>query len=922
MSRINAKNVFNPLFSNIDEIKEFLSSFNEKVAHPIEGGFIVFDETECKIIKSEIVMSDFMKTFEVGQNEENQFKLLRRHKETSELLDYAVNILYPGSEGSVSAIGKFQICSVTNKKTVGYFDLQAHHLGDGISNDLQCLCYKNRSSNSLVHSGDIGHLLHTIGSKRPSKIFTVGAVGYRRTRLGLFTEQTPIVIVVDHENRVLNIIPVPLDYATIGDASFAAILQCRYVIVDEKLVLEFKVLEQIPKLSNVDTGDCTLEIKNSINHLLSNPFPDVYQNATKMSASDSSSEVQMLDCSNLKISNYENFTIPECIEFMQCPYSKLILSSTDIPFGRGIGSFDSEGVVLPCLTGETLQGHKSVLVGTNYCGSLPPTQYIDIVNNSRCIVHVRPSGWYANATNTGKTFMNCLFVVHLTDEEFAILSSVQMNFLAIAGPRATVIVENQGKFFFYRGISCNGIPRAEFGEEIFPKFEEYATSPREFLVFSKKNDNTIYSQFHRKMLNSGELEDKIKEIDDHALVIDILFQCTVCYDAKIIAKIASTILSIVKDKQDHEISLARKPFCFDEFIENMDQEEFSRRVVEFRSIRDEIVSKNKVLVAFISSNMISINGCVSGNQSLERVKRRGDIKINVDNAINMSVEDLVAEQVIECEKYGVLVSSFHSQPILEMMRLLSDDHEKNSNNFYTPSTFIASIYDSTKQCLSPNSRCPQLDVETYRSIYEVTIDTAKAFSGEGCITLPVIAGNIDRQMGSLIVPMYEYIVDADLYSPWNEIANHQAIAHFRIRLRNTLIRATCSRDLVIPPISTGLGAMLCLLFLGFLEKLIEPLSLDRQLESGDSTLIRIRATLGFVLTLMSSGNIAQLSAWELFRPLNCRTPFTIPDSIETFDVYVRLLKVARYSGWNLSVAMKRFERVSKEFLEKHPECIA
>ena len=919
----NTEIVFNPLLSDINEIKEFLSSFSKKVAHPIEGGYIIFDGVDYEIVKSELLISDFMQASAIGQLEETQFELFKRHRETAEFDDYSVNILFPGSVGCVPVTDKFQICSVTNKSSGKYFDLQAHHCGR-TNRDLCCLSYSVRRSESLEHSGDIGALLHTIHSSKTSKTFVVSVVGYGRQQLASFVSQTPIVVVADHENRVLNIIPIPLDHATIGDASFAAILQCRYVIVDEKLVLEFKVLEQIPTLSGVDTGDSSLRVGDSISHLLFEPFPNVYSVATEPACAvsdDFVAEKQISDGQGLN-AKYDSLSVaPNCIEFMQFPYPTLISDALVMPFGRGIGSFDNECIALPCLTGEILRGHKSVLIGTPYCGPMHPSQYIDIVNSSHIIVHVCISGWYSNATNTGKSVMNCLFVAHLTDEEMENLSSVQMNFLAIVGPRATVIVENREKFYFYRGISRIGIPRANFGEEVFPNFAEYAGTLHEFLVFSNKNDMSIYSQSHREMLNSDELVEKISEINDHDLIIDILVQCTVCCNSKFIAKLASTVLSFIKNRQDLEISSARKLFCFDESIENWDKSELSRRVVEFRSIRNKIVSNYKDLVAFISSNMISVNGCVSGNQSIERVKRRGDIKINVDDAINMSVDDLIAEQVIECEKHGVLVCSFDSQPILGMMRLLSDDHVGKEGSFYTPSKFIASIYDSTMESLLLNPRCPQLDVDTYRSISEVTVDTVKAFSGSGSITLPIIAERVDGQMGSLIVPMYECLLDAEPYSPWNDIANHKAIAHFRIRLRNTLVGATCSRDLIIPPISTGLGAMLCLLFLGLLEKMIEPLSLDCQLEADDSTSIRIRATLGFVLTLMASGNIAQLSAWELFRPLNCKTPLSIPDSIETYDVYVRLLKVARFSGWNLSVAMKRFEQVSKKFLEKHPECI-
>lgn len=923
----NTTIVFNPLLINdINKIKDFLSNYDKKVAHPFEDGYIIFDGKTFETIRSEIVTSDFVQASSTDKLEETQFELFKRHRETSEFDDYSISFLYPGSVGSVPVTDEFQVCSVTNRRSGDYYDLQAHYLSP-TGRDLDCLSYSKRRVGPLVHSGDLGSLLHTISSSETSETFVVSVVGFRQTELASFKTQDPMLVVVDHENKSLFIIPVPLDRATIGNASFAAILQCRYVFANERLVLEFKVLEQIPTLNRVTTGESGSRIKSVITHLFSELFPDVYPVATKsplVTSEISDTIVQKSDSSNCKIEEFESFAIPEsnCIEFFQSPYAKLIHDAIDIPFGRGIGSFQNEGVVLPCLTGETLQGHKSVLIGTSYCGPIPPDQYVSVVNSACVIVHVQPAGWYPNATNTGKFAMNCLFVVHLNDKELENLSSVQMNFLAIVGPRATVIVENQGKFFFYRGISYNGIPRANFGEVISPNFAEYTIAPRNFSVFSKKDDNTIYSQFHKKMLNNDELVEKISEIDNVNDIIDILVQCTVCCDAKLIANLASTILSIIKDRQDVEISTARKSFCFDEFIENWDESELSHRVTEFRTLRNEIVSRNKELVAFISSNMISVNGCVSGNQSLERVKRRGDIKINVNDAINMSVDDLVKEQVIECEDFGVLISSFNSSSILGMMRLLSDDHEAKGGNFYTPLDFIASIYDLTRESLSPNSRCPQLDADTYKSISEVTVDTVKAFNGEGCITLPVIAGRVDAQMGSFVIPMYKCLVDAIPYYTWNDAANHKAIAHFRIRMRNTLLNATCSRDLIIPSISTGLGAMLCLLFLGFLEKLVEPLSLDCQLEAGDSTLTHIRGTLGFVLTLMASGNIAQLSAWELFRPLNCRTPLTIPDSIETYDVYVRLLKVASYSGWNLSVAVKRFEKISREFLEKHPEYIA
>jgi hypothetical protein len=313
--------------------------------------------------------------------------------------------------------------------------------------------------------------------------------------------------------------------------------------------------------------------------------------------------------------------------------------------------------------------------------------------------------------------------------------------------------------------------------------------------------------------------------------------------------------------------------------------------------------------------MVSVKGCVSKNHSLERVKRKNDIKKNVTDVLNMKTEEIVEEQASACDAHGFIICNFSTFSMLHILNQLNDSIKAVTDGAYCGITdFIKTSYDNM-HTFSLNDRCALLDGTTYAAICDIVHEKTRPFSGSGLeLTLPPIGSH--DQDGVLPLPLYSKLVKiVDPYVAWNNIANDSEIAHYRIALRNMLVKANCSRHFVVPADSKGLGAMMCLVLLDLLEHMVRPLSLTTQLDEGDSMLVMIRGLLGFILTLMASGVDGQLTAWELFKPEN--KSFSVPESIELYDVYLRLMKVARFARWDLTMANRRLMYISKKFLATH-----
>jgi len=168
------------------------------------------------------------------------------------ICDYEVSVLVPGKCIAVPfASGEIHLFCVT-KKTSQYFDLVLHVKHE---DGWQSVNYSSRGrrGGGVTHSGDIGSLLHHIkldNGLETGQVALLNVVGFRQTPLRKFKDQLPTLLIVDHEEKVVHLVPCPLDERTMGDNTMAALCGIRRTRTE----LEICALSTPQGLPGVDTG--------------------------------------------------------------------------------------------------------------------------------------------------------------------------------------------------------------------------------------------------------------------------------------------------------------------------------------------------------------------------------------------------------------------------------------------------------------------------------------------------------------------------------------------------------------------------------------------------------------------------------------------------------------------------------------------
>lgn len=926
--------VFDPTLDTLEKVEQFVlsksnetkentaHSFGKKIVFCVDGQVTAVENTlDESFFKSAIGMSDL---------ESKLFEMMQNYTELETIRQITnVNVLFSGSKGKVPIGNNFQLFTLT-KKTNYFFDFVAYTTnGTGIiSTDI----FHRNLTVGLSHSGDIGSLLHHIRINYnfpEGKLIVVGAIGYNKKPLRTFVEQTPMVCIVG--DNVINLVPCPLDQVTLGNATFSGFLVCRLTKIDGQKFLEYYVLPNVVTCDGIDTGDKSQGLYNKLS-----PVFQTYFSTDEEKVLDETHETT--EISTKKVTPDEQYaghkTFWNVLQLVQKSLdpSKLFKldNSLAVSFGSGIGDI-SEGkqTNLPCLFGQ-ITGHPSVLLGSHYSlKELNSNEYMNLVNNKFVIVHLETNGWddYISA-NTCKFVGNCLFVIHLNDNQFVNLKDLTINCLTMAGPESLVLVENDGKLYYYRGVDKFGcLPleskNVKFGEEVKLSFDDLT------LLWNNnirgKDDSTIYSRVAGRYIAFDELKIIFNNlqladgISKDVLVSDLIYmfkQMTVCYSSEQISEISEIIVTRLTEHKNSKINELKNQLCC--LLEKSDIEGVKDVSISIRKITSEFNEDYNEVLEFINLEMVSVKGCISKNHSLERIKRKLDIKKNVGETLKMDNEELAEEVANSCKKEGVVIFNVNGESVVQNIRKLCQDRLNLANGYIDSDLLISTNYGliNAVNSFAPNERTPLLDGLTYSTIASVTKDKKRGFSfSPQSLTLPIIGQTKFGFVASLILPMFDRFVElTDPYSVnWKEVCNEPEIAHFRIALRNTFVCSTECRDFSAKPDSVEIGAMLCLNILGYIENYIK-LVLNNKIPSDQTVPLRImRGSMGFLLSFMASGVNGQLKAWELF---NTEGRTSIPTSVENFDIYFRLLKVVPYCKWDQKQATKKLRSVAKYFIQK------
>ena len=861
ISQVN-KFYFNATLNTQEEVINYLKNKNINCAHSFNDKIIFYINNKISIIKNTFNKSFFFNNINIEDVEKDLYTRITRSNTLSEFANYSFQTLFTGTTINIPINNNFNIFTST-KRINNYFDLVAYDKNS-------TLTYSNKKLNCLSHSGDLESLIHFIKINYNESYlgykFVIATIGYHRTPLITFSNQYPLICLVDEDTKTLSMVPCPIDKATVDNASLSAFLLCEIILIDTKPFLRCTVIH--PKIMyKIDTGCCTKQVTSLINNII---------NDTKI-VDNIINTVPY----NKIIDNKTDIITNNVIQFSDTNKYYFDIKSAKIPFSNGIG--DISDIKLPCLFGE-LEGHPSLLLGNAYSGN------IGNLNNSHIIVHLTLDNWNLYSANTAKFQGNCIFIIHI--DNITKFNKANLYFMSFIGPRSLVVYENNGNYYYYRGITYTAFDRQEYGTIITDfntKLNKWLDSPLKWSTINSKTDLNIY--YNDELISYDKFLEIPIVIDEH--LFDALIQLTIICDNSQLHKISTKLVNYLNDILNTEKELI---IC-DDILES------SRK---FKEIKNEFNKKYENILKFIHTQLISQKSILSKNHSLERAERKLKIVNNVNVTNSMTKEIFTKEITNNADE--VIILNLNYSKFYNILTYI-DYYSKTQHGLFIDSNkFIELYYNEFKNCLFLNERCVTLSNDDYECIIEFADSKFKRLIGSKLsLTLPAIATEYDTTLPIPIYHLFSNITNPDNIN-WKSLANEPIIAHYRIALRKTITEAT-DIDLDISVDSTLLGASICMLVIDCLENIISDL---KNPPSDDGNLLKIiRGLFGFLLTLMASGVNSQLKIWEIF-DLNC--PLTIPTTFNNYIIYQRIMRIARMAKWITPNIINRYINVTKNFI--------
>jgi len=202
---------------------------------------------------------------EANKQVEESFKTFQK---ISRYADYTRQTLLSGQSGTIMAVDGEVLIVYGTIKVPTYFD--------GIAYTKDGVIYYNHHVDAnvryLKHSGDLNAdnlLLHTLtkngdpDSANP-QVTVIAACAYLHQYLHLFAPSRPHILMIDHVNRIVYIIPFTLDRASIGNSHLIAPL---VIEQSENGCIRWYIPDTPTQYTNISSGEYPLELKPIIKQI-------------------------------------------------------------------------------------------------------------------------------------------------------------------------------------------------------------------------------------------------------------------------------------------------------------------------------------------------------------------------------------------------------------------------------------------------------------------------------------------------------------------------------------------------------------------------------------------------------------------------------------------------------------------------------
>ncbi|KAF5661470.1 hypothetical protein FCIRC_11825 [Fusarium circinatum] len=916
------KTFFDPLATSKGRIAELLQTLPVGSAHPYSPEGILLCRTKNGI--EEIDISNysqdyFFNSVDLGEMGEILLRRMKGFREHLAVFDDFQIMQAPAATFKIPIVsGQITILAVS-ERTPTYYDFCF------ADKDCNTCCWLERTTFSgIKHSGDILYGQDLLDYVRidndtlTEKPICVFISGYTKTRITRFLGTNPALMVADHVDKILYIIPVPLDKATIGDATIC----CPLVINRDEDSIICSILPKAMTDRNMMCDSkklispCFPEAINSADFTISEILPVVAAEEKKTETSaEVESEVQVSDKRRAVLTT----NVSSLPSFLTASDAQVIRFSTGIEFMASDANTgqDESAVVLPCIFGSQLQG--PILLSTGSTPSNVPFKdekalcaYYEKLESIVVVVDERMTD---NARNLASGLrMNTLFTVqiktkekHETEEQIsAVLSSANINAVtALAGPQSLIVASIDEKFYFYRGLANHKIldtAKLNFGADITDVITsnsvESLLAPKIPRLVNLSDANTIYLPYSAQVVRPQDLSGifeglSIAEINTmHDDITAAVPQLQALLSQKDLQQLSKTLVDTLSAKIDNKMAPLRSEYIafITANLRTDDQAILNKKNKMLGDIRKANKEVQTVLEPVINSlaNMISVQTTSKRTHDMKRLMRQTQIQNNVEATKSMTFESLTSLLEKHAEEMGVMLLNIETVPYKEMLAKLKG-------------TTI-----DAKPCCALDDRILHLDgfdagiiMEQSQSQHAGPL-VSQAGPNHPILALPYLSQQ--RGVGSMLawVCWDEFV---NLKSPyairWMEKCNESHIAALRIMMRDTLSQAVASREYSFEAGSPEIGHLMSSLLMAAMSKLAAmrtsaPVVLDK----AEDTVTRLmRGLFGNLMTIAGSGVRPLSMVWQLF---GLNPQYDVPVTDADWIWYENVVELYPYTGWPLN----------------------
>ncbi|KAK4868395.1 hypothetical protein LT330_007117 [Penicillium expansum] len=924
------KTFFDPLASSKARIREILEELPVGSAHPFSPERLLLCRTETGI--NEIDISSYPDDFffnavDMGEMGEVLLRRMAGFQSDLGIFEHFQILQAPASTFKVPIVsGEIMILAVS-QRTPTYYDFC---FADASCNT--CCWNSTATFPGIAHSGDINcgkDLLQYVKIKKDTlteKELCVFISGYNMHPITRFLVTHPALLVADHADKTLYIVPVPLDAATIGDATIC----CPLVIKREGDSLVCSILSTATTDLNKSCSGKKLESASFLEAITRADFttsdtsPTVTRNLTPIG--DSTEEKTSSSLESLHEITKENavFTtdLATLPSFLDLEKAQIIRFGTGIEFRLPGEELPTEtkpsAVVLPCIFGSQLEGPFLLATGTApsnvpFIDEIAIRDYYKQLKNAVVVVDDRMTD---NARNLASIYrINALFIVQLgsnpalknTDDIMSLLNSANINAVtALAGPQSLILIQISDRFYFYRGIANRAhinTSTLEFGSDVTSILEsidvEFILESRIERVVTLGHATPIILPTSGQLVQPRDLQrlfeelsiNQIKELEEDILAA--VPQLQILLNEKELQELSKSLVSVLSSKIDNATATLRKNYTnyLTQEYKPTDPESAKKKNSMLGKLRKLTKEMQIALGPLISSlaNIISCQTTSKRTHDLKRLVRQTQILANVEAVKSMTFDTLAGFLETYAGDMGVMLLNIDTLSYSQLLGNLKDT-AINARVLYLEG-FDAGII-----------------IEQSQSNHNGPLQSQDGPS-HPILALPYLSQ--ESGTGSMLawVCWDEFV---NLESPytvrWMEKCNEPHIAALRILMRSTLSQAVSAREHQIEPNSKETTHLMSALLMAAMSKLaaMRTTAPIVSQEAGDTVTRLMRGLFGNLLTIAGSGVRPQSMVWQLF---GLNPQYNVPKSDVDWIWYETVVALYPYTGWPLEQFNENLEKL-------------